>query len=279
VSTGSRPPPSVKPARAAPRPSNEHKRSHHAPKTQKLLLVPDVHGEYRDKRAWTLMMKAMHWWRPEIVGALGDLIDAYSLSFFDRDPNRVTQLEDEVDTGKTLLADLSSLKPKRKFLCEGNHEERLRRLLMRQAPALFNTVKIEKLLELEENGWEFHPYRTFTRVGKLYVTHDLGNSGARAHIQARDVLEGNVVIGHTHMACVAYRGNLRQNPHVGIMSGWLGDFEQIEYLHRAKAAEWQLAFTIGHLEPASGIVHLQLIPIIVYGNKYRCVVDGKLFTG
>lgn len=244
---------------------------------QRLLLVPDVHGVYRHKKAWELMLKAMHWWKPDVTGVLGDFIDAYSLSFFDRDPNRVHQLEDELEDGRALRSQLDDLDSKRKFFCEGNHCERLRRVLMRQAPALFNTVKIEKLLGLEENGWEFHPYRTFTKVGKLNVTHDVGNAGATAHSRARDAFGGNVVIGHTHRAAMEYKGNLRSESHVGLMSGWLGDAGQMDYMHRAKASEWQLAFTIGHMEPDTGIVHLQLIPLIANRGKLCCVVDGKRF--
>ena len=45
-------------------------------------------------------------------------------------------------------------------------------------------------------------------------------------------------------------------------------------MHEAKASDWVKGFGIGYLEPQTGIVHLQPVPIV----NGRCVVNGKLFT-
>jgi hypothetical protein len=45
-------------------------------------------------------------------------------------------------------------------------------------------------------------------------------------------------------------------------------------MHEAKSAEWVHGFGVGYLEPQSGVVHLQPVPI-VHG---KCVVNGRLFT-
>ncbi len=64
-------------------------------------------------------------------------------------------------------------------------------------------------------------------------------------------------------------------PYVAAMLGWLGDSEKAaSYMHEAKASDWVKGFGIGYLEPQTGIVHLQPVPIV----NGRCVVNGKLFT-
>jgi hypothetical protein len=90
-----------------------------------------------------------------------------------------------------------------------------------------------------------------------------------------DAFQHNIVIGHTHRLGYAVEGNAQGERHVTAMFGWLGDVEQIDYMHRVKAIkDWSLGFGIGYLEPKTGTVYLVPIPIV----NYTCVVEGKLYS-
>ena len=57
-----------------------------------LLIVPDVHVPYHDKRAWELMLAVGKDLKPQVLVSLGDMMDFYSVSSHSKNPNRVSQL-------------------------------------------------------------------------------------------------------------------------------------------------------------------------------------------
>ncbi len=238
---------------------------------KRILFVPDTHRPYHDERAWQTMLKSCRKFAPHIVIILGDFADCYSISAHDKSPERKENFEQEIDDVNVGLDELEAAAPiADKYFVAGNHEYRLDRFLRTNAPPLFSMLKIEKLLRLKERGWSYTPYQRSLRIGKLHITHDEGNAGSQAHEKARASFEGNAIIGHTHRMSIAYRGNARGTSHVGAMFGWLGDLEQIDYMHRVKAQQWQHGFGVGYLLE-SGVVHLQPVPII----NGACVVAGS----
>lgn len=241
-------------------------------KPKRILFIPDTHRPYHDARAWALMLKAARSFVPNIVVVLGDFADCYSVSAHDKSPARKESFEDEVADANVGLDEIEASTPTaERYFVAGNHEHRLDRFLMTNAPAVFSMLKIEKLLRLKERGWHYTPYQRALKLGKLYVTHDEGTAGPQAHERARASFEGNVVIGHTHRMSVGYRGNAKGTAHVGAMFGWLGDLSKIDYMHRVRAQQWQLGFGVGHML-SSGVVHLQPVPIV----DGSCVVAGRV---
>jgi hypothetical protein len=245
---------------------------------ERILIVPDCHHrtptEGVDRAAWRTMLAAGRAFKPHRIIILGDFVDMRATNQHRKNPNWNLLLEKEIATGNKALDELDALGAKHKHYLEGNHEENLQRYLMDRAPALFNVVDVPSLLRLKERGWAWTPYRTHLKVGKVYYVHDTGSAGERAHIKSRDAFAGNVVQGHTHHAGVAYAGTARGEAHVGIASGWLGQFKDADYAHDIqKNRAWVHAFTIGHMEP-SGVTHFQLVPII----KGKACVNGQLVT-
>ena len=88
--------------------------------------------------------------------------------------------------------------------------------------------------------------------------------------------EGSVELtGNTHRMSYEVRGRFDGTPYLAAMLGWLGDSDSAaSYMHEARASDWVHGFGIFYMEPQSGIVHLQPVPIV----NGRCVVNGKLFT-
>lgn len=244
-------------------------------KIQKILFNPDTHSPYMDVKKWELFMRACEAFKPDTYIIGGDFADFYSVSDHDKNPSRSEDLEWEAEVTKGLLAEIDErVKPKEKIFIAGNHEDRLERFLMRHARPLWNSCKISKILGLEKLNWRYIPYRDHVAIGKLHVTHDVGQAGKYAHYQAVDAYQGNVVINHTHRIGYTVVGSLAKGAHVGAMLGWLGDLDQVDYMHRAKAArDWAHGFGIGYKLP-SGDVHV--IPVPIVNNK--CLIEGKVIS-
>ena len=242
---------------------------------ERILFIPDSHIPYEDKVAFELMLKAGRSFRPHHTIIKGDFADFYDVSDHSKDPNRRFKLNEEVDRVKERLDDVLSLGARNNVYVAGNHEDRLERYLREKAPELFNMISIPKILELKEKGFKYVPYKQAYKIGKLNITHDTGNAGRYAHYKSLDDFQHNIVIGHTHRVGYAVEGDANGNRHVTAMFGWLGNVEEIDYLHRVKAIKnWSLGFGIGYLEPKSGIVYLVPVPII----KNTCLIEGKLIT-
>lgn len=240
---------------------------------ERILFVPDCHVPFEDAKAWDLMMSVAKALRPEHIVILGDFADMWAVSAHDKSPSRRENLESEMKAVAMRLDEVDALGARNKIYCEGNHCERLTRHITQRAPELFDFVSYPKIQRLEERGWRWVPYREHAKIGKMFVTHDLGQAGMYAHNRARSTMGGNVVIGHVHRMGIAYAGTAEGTGHVSAAFGWLGDAEQAKYLPAAKRAEWQLGFGLGYMEPDTGHVHLQAVPIV----DYRCVVEGALF--
>lgn len=221
------------------------------------------------------MLKAGRALKPWAIVTLGDFLDLFSVSAHSKDPTRALSLDDEVQYAKRRLTELDELGAQKKIFIAGNHCFRLERYLMDKAPELFKSVKIEDLMELKKRNWEYVPYRSHSKIGKLYLTHDCGKAGANAHTDARDAFEGNVVIGHTHRIAYAVKGNVKNKPHAGLMVGWLGSAQAADYMHSIRAArDWSLGFGVAYLE-ADGNVHVEPKAIV----DYKVVIEGQLLSG
>jgi predicted phosphodiesterase len=221
-----------------------------------ILLIPDVHIPNHDERAWGLMLRVAMALKPKHIAILGDFAE-------------------EVAGVQACLDQLDALGATNKVYIEGNHEFRLDRYLMERAPQMFYSIKWPQILNLHERGWQWVPYRKSTTIGKLHITHDTGTAGINAHRTSAQAFGGSTVIGHTHRMAYEVRGRFDGTPYLATMLGWLGDAEKAaSYMHEAKASDWVHGFGVGYLEPASGVVHVQPVPI-VHG---RCVVNGRLFT-
>lgn len=220
------------------------------------------------------MLKVARKFKPNQIVVLGDYGDFYCTSRHPKNPNRRRDIEYEIDSCNEGLDELDELEAGEKIFVKGNHEDNVERFLMEHAPQLFNLVKVEKLLRLKERGWKWVEYKDYTRVGKIYVTHETGNSGQNAHLQAAVKFGSNVVIGHTHRCAISYKTTVTGRQYVAAMFGWLGDRKKAEYMHNVNTTDWMLGFGLGYQE-SNGTVHIKPCPIV----DYRVEVNGELFRG
>ena len=240
-----------------------------------VVIVPDCHIPNHDERAWGLMLRVALHLKPKHIVILGDFADGETLSAHPATKPGEVSFEQEVAGVQKCLDQLDGLGATNKIYIEGNHEFRLDRYLMERAPAMFHAIKWQNVLNLYERGWQWVPYRKSVALGKLHLTHDTGTAGMNAHRQAAQKFGGSAAIGHTHRMSYEVRGRFEGVPYLAAMFGWLGDAEKAaSYMHEASAAEWVHGFGVGWLEPATGVVHVQPVPIV----NGKCVVNGRLFT-
>jgi hypothetical protein len=238
-----------------------------------VLIVPDAHRPFHSRVWWDLLMQVGRWLKPKHLVVIGDFADFYGVSDHDKDPDRANRMDEELADVDAGLNDLDSLNATDKLYIEGNHEDRLRRYLMKN-PALARLVSTEKLLRLKERGWEFVPYKRHAARGKMHFTHDVGAAGRNAVFRALDTYQTSVVHGHTHRMQMVVEGTAVGGCKISASFGWGGDVEAVDYMNLARArASWALGFGVGYLEPTSGFCYLQAIPVI---DKTVCV-NGRLF--
>ena len=240
-----------------------------------VLFVPDVHRPYHDKTAWALMLKAAASFRPSHLVCLGDFVDFYSVSSHSKDPRRVRNLDEEIADAHVGLNQLDALGARHKSYIGGNHEDRLTRYLQDKAPELFGLVGIPELLKLKSRGWAYTPYKSATSIGKVALTHDVGNAGRQATFRTLDVFQHSVISAHAHRMQYIVEGDYK----IGAMFGWLGDVEAVDYMQKiAVKRNWALGFGTGYLDTKTGIVYVVPVPIIPLKNGvYTCMVNGRLF--
>lgn len=242
---------------------------------KRLWIFNDAHIPYHDKRAFDLMLKAMAEFKPDVVVSNGDFLDCASVSRFSKDPLRAFRLDQEIEIAETELDRVEAASPgATRIFVEGNHCDRLRRYLQDKAPELFAFVDVPKLLRLRQRGWKHVAYKDSTTVGKLNITHDVGSAGRYNVFRCLDAFQAPVATGHTHRLAYVVEGTATGGSQVSAQLGWLGDVEQIDYMHRVKARrDWALGFGYGYVNPRTDYVYLVPAPIV----KYSVVIEGRLY--
>ncbi len=224
------------------------------------------------------MLKVGKAFKPDILIANGDIADCYSVSSHSKNPERVNKLAEELLEVNTALDELDSLGAKQKLFIAGNHEDRLTRYLQDKAPELFGVVSIPDLFRLKSRGWAYTPYKQYTKLGKLHITHDVGTAGRFAAYKALDTFQHSVITGHTHRLSYVVEGNAVGEYKLSAQFGWLGDAKKVDYMAQVNVRKnWALGFGVGYTNPATGVAYLTPVPIVVVGGRFTCVVNGKYF--
>jgi len=124
----------------------------------KTAVIGDLHVPMMDYSAFEVTKAYLKSYKPDQLVINGDLVDFYSLSVFDKNPDRKFSVQDELDEAKAVLKDLRQTVGKNCdiYFLEGNHENRLQRYLWRN-PELegLRDLQLPKLLGLSEQNVKF----------------------------------------------------------------------------------------------------------------------------
>ena len=112
---------------------------------ERILVLADIHSPFYDKRALKAAVDYGKKKEIDTVLFLGDLIDYFSISFWDKDP-RKRDIRQEIDMTRGVLDTIRTTFPDAKMVIKtGNHDERIERYLK---------VKAVELLGMEALTYE-----------------------------------------------------------------------------------------------------------------------------
>lgn len=249
----------------------------HQSRLERVFFLSDPHIPFHDKQAMKIVLNVLKDFDPSILISNGDFVDCHAVSRHSKDPDRHGGLKHEMNIANGILDTLDELCPKaRKIYLFGNHEDRLNRYIRENANALHGLkgLSVEEQLNLKERGWEHVGYKDDIRIGKIYITHDVGTAGRYNVFKCLDTYQASIVTGHTHRLAYVVEGDAAGGRKVSAQFGWLGDVLQIDWMHRVKARrEWTTGFGYGYVNPLTGFVYLVPVPIV----KNTAVVEGKLY--
>ena len=237
------------------------------------IVANDFQIPFQHKSVTDLFLEFTAWLKPDGVVLAGDIVDGYNFSTFHKDPQNTASLGVEIKGAKWLLGGVRNRMPKtsKLFWLGGNHEDRHRRYMWANAPALADVLSFPKLFDLADFKCEWRDYGEVLELGYLLVTH--GNY-VRAHSAYTakknfEVYGRSVMTGHTHRLGIYYRRNTL-GIHGAYENGCMCRFD-MEYLN-TPFPDWHHGLSVVHFEPKNGWFHVQQIPILsesvlFYGNK------------
>jgi hypothetical protein len=177
------------------------------------VLYGDTHAGFHDPKALSVVLGIIQAVQPDVVVNMGDLMDAYPISRFDKDPHRLASLQDEIDFAAGHLQVVAQVAPNaRRVLLEGNHEDRLRKAIwnLDGAAAAFSrlnkfreTMTWPSLLDTATIGWEYFPAKGQAHhrlLPKFIVKHGTvvrKRSGYTAHAELERYNKSGAS-GHSH---------------------------------------------------------------------------------
>jgi predicted MPP superfamily phosphohydrolase len=194
-------------------------------KGKTILVIPDLHCPYHDKRAFNFLENLKRVYKPNIIINLGDLVDFHAISFHDSD-QELFSAGHELEKAIEHLQDLHKIFPKM-HICESNHDS----LLFRKFKA--NGLPIRALRPLPElfgtRGWEWHDKIIIeTKLGPILVKHGMsGTAGKWAKDVGMSTMEGHF---HTKFHITWFKNEIRSyfSAHVGC----LADLDSLAFAYR-----------------------------------------------
>ena len=169
----------------------------------RVAFVPDIHYPYHDPAAVAAAERVLRHYKPDLIVLLGDVVDFYELSDFDKNPNREKRLQDELNQADDFFFRLRRDHPTAAiWYKEGNHEKRLQRYLWKYAKGLSSLTCLEtsNLLRLPKHDIRFFTTKEKLRFGGAIITHGdrvRQKSGYTAHSMLWD-RKMSGISGHTH---------------------------------------------------------------------------------
>jgi UDP-2,3-diacylglucosamine pyrophosphatase LpxH len=239
---------------------------------EQYLIIPDLHYPYHDPAYINIITKIIKLLRPKGgIVFLGDFLDWWQLSNFDKDPRRQNRAYDDLMLFRKQLDKWDRFLPKGAVIhmIEGNHCDRLRRYNWKNNAANYEMINtVPQMLDLynKEHHCYWHPLNKWNslKLGDVLINHGFYFSKHVA-MTCLDKYRSKYIFGHTH------RFQYVSNGEYWSCSLGYGALESI--MHVPTPSDWQQAF--GILTIVDGVGSLD--PVLV--NDGSCVFRGKVING
>lgn len=255
---------------------------------KRCVVLPDIHFPLHNKKAVSVAMKFVKWFKPDIVVLGGDALEMGPADHWAKEKCNLRKsegqrlLRDYQDFDKEILTPLERMCPRaRKVYLGGNHEIWAERLVD-EFPALEGFVEVENALRLKERGWEWIPYlvkqrhggihKGILKIGKLTIVH--GEYTNKYHAaKTADSFMKSVLYFHTHDLQVFTKVTV-EDPndfHTCSSGGCLSD-RSPQYMW-GRPNRWVHAFAVIYFQD-NGNFNLY-IPVIIKG---KFIFAGRTFS-
>lgn len=244
------------------------------------IFMSDIHFPYEDKLAWPLALKIIKDLQPDLIYLGGDILDCYAVSAHDKDPKRSLTFDEELTYARKQLGRLTDLAPKAKIKKkEGNHEDRMPRLLRKKAPELayLDELTLPRLLDLKGLGIEWVPNSKVEKIGHLYHLHGnevrLSSNTQNIALAMYRRFDTSIIFGHYHRLQRYSQRRLGEHPATALANPCLCDFEVPYDLF----PQWQSGLTVIDYSK-SGFFQAEQVNFLSDTEKAWCGVQGKGYT-
>jgi predicted phosphodiesterase len=237
-----------------------------------VVVYGDTHFPFHDQRCINVVLKIIEQTQPRYIIHVGDALDAYPISKYDKSIERKHTLQDEVNMVREHFAQVRLASPSSTVLwLEGNHEDRLTRLLhslQGPARALLDLDVVRKSLTwpvivgTEELGIEFVPRAEQSQrklLPKFIIKHGdkIRPESAQAARAEWEQYGRSGASGHTHKLGSYFHRDHNGN-HVWTETGCCCKLSGQEYIVDPDWHQGCVEFTF---EPRSGAVQVEPVKI------------------
>lgn len=213
-------------------------------KVVRVLVVGDEQIPFHDPWLINRVHQFARDYNPHILVYLGDTIDCYTISSYDKDPRRHLTLHDELVRTRSYFEIWRHHLPDAHMLYTmGNHEQRLEKYLARHAPELADLpeLELESLLGLEELGIQSVRYGRSIDFRGFTFTHGTAFGKDAARKQQREI-GGSGISGHSHTADAYWTRDMR-GEHGWYINSTLMRIDDVEPNYRHYTPDWTQGFT------------------------------------
>lgn len=237
------------------------------------MISPDLHYPYHDPKFVRLISKVLTIIRPS--GGfiqLGDAVDWFQLSRFDKDPARKNTARDDLEMYREQMIKWAALLPDGAayIQLEGNHEDRLRRYIWGSARDIAQMVHavpeilgFKELNKIHRIDFRWHPISNYRscRIGDTIIHHGHFFNEHTAVNNLKRYPE-KLITGHTHRIQLAYSGDK--------FSCTLGHGSlETETSHAPVPSGWAQAFAV--LTEVKGECNIEVFQV----NNGKCIFRGE----
>lgn len=180
-------------------------------------IISDVHIPYHDLKAINLALNYFKQKKVTVIVLLGDMIDAFHLSRYEKDPRQRISTWEELRMFMGFLTDLRNNFPKAEIVYKlGNHDERYELFLQQKAPELldFEVLDLDYLINhhgktdeerdlAKKRNIKIVSQKRILKAGKLNLVH--GHEFGKAMMAPVNPARGfylrakaNTIGGHHH---------------------------------------------------------------------------------
>jgi len=246
------------------------------------MFLSDIHFPYQDKPAWGLTLEVVKDLKPNLVFLGGDITDFYSVSRYDREPERKLTLQQDLNYTYEELSKLRKAAGKEAeiIFLEGNHEQRMAKFLHSKAEELsvLEALDLKNLLRLDSLKIKWVPNGSRIKIGKLWHLHgnEIAGGGTNIAKSKFDKLGSNVIFGHHHKLQSYTKRNYEGEVCGAWANGCLSDL-QPDYAH---FTDWILGFSLIDYGK-TGNFNVDQVPIIkpsVNSRTANCFIRGKEYS-